>query len=205
MAVKTGKEMASVKRDLPDVDIDFKSREDAIEVLGGIPASIIADTAKKHNTGMYYTDIPVDPLTGFAALDYKAAEDRGYFKLDFLNLGVYEDIRDEAHLNELIAKEPNWKRLHTDKRFVNKIIHISNYYDLLVARQPSSIKEMAMLLAIIRPGKKHLQHLDWNEIEKTVWDKDPEGGYTFKKSHAISYSMVVQVHMNLIEEQEGEV
>lgn len=187
----------------PDVDIDFSSRDAAVELLGGIPASIIRDgKAIKHNTGMYYHDIPTDPLTGNASIDHKAAEKRGYFKLDFLNLGIYDKVRDEKHLDELIAKTPNWSRLTTDAEFVSKIIHINNYYDLLAAKSPNSVVTMAMFLAIIRPGKRHLRSKPWSNISATVWNRDEAGGYTFRKSHATSYAMAVAVHMNLIEEEE---
>ena len=191
-----------MKYNLPDVDIDFSNRDCAIELLDGTPASIIRDgKATKHNTGMYYHDIPTDPMTGRASLDHKAAEDRGYFKLDFLNLSVYDKVHDEEHLDELIAKIPNWTRLTKDPEFVSKIIHINNYYDLLRSMQPYSIVEMAMFLAIIRPGKKHLKAETWSIIEQTIWAETDEG-YTFKKSHATGYAMAVAVHMNLIEEEE---
>ena len=191
------------KYDLPDIDVDFKNRQDAIDALEhGIPASIIRDgTATKHNTGMYYHDIPVDPLTGNASMDHKAAEERGYFKLDFLNLGIYDQVRDEQHLDELIAKEPNWNRLTTDSEFVSQLIHINNYFDLLKEMRPTCVQEMAMFLAIIRPGKKHLQHKDWSVVEGDVWTATDEG-YSFKKSHATSYAMAVVLHMNLLEELE---
>lgn len=198
--------MASVKKSsLPDVDIDMKNRQDALEALGGTPASIIKDgKITKHNTGVYYTDIPTDPFTGFAALDYKDAEERGYFKIDFLNLGVYDTIRDEVHLDKLAETEPNWDRLWQDETFVRKLIHISDYFELLERMRPNSIKEMAMFLAIIRPGKKHLKYRRWEDVEIEVWNTDGTEGYVFKKSHATSYAMVVAVNMNLIEEQEHE-
>ena len=60
-----------------------------------------------------------------------------------------------------------------------------------------SIPRLAMFLAIIRPGKKHLIGNTWAEIAKTVWDK-AEDGYTFKKSHSIAYAHLVVVHMNLL-------
>ena len=44
---------------------------------------------KKHNTGVYFTDIPVHPFTNCANINYKEAEDRGYFKLDFLNVHLF--------------------------------------------------------------------------------------------------------------------
>jgi len=191
------------KHNLPDIDTDFADRQQAIDLLGGTPAAIIRDgKATKHNTGMYYTDIPTDPMTGNASIDHKAAEERGYFKLDFLNLGIYDNVKDEQHLDALAVKEPNWMRLTTDAEFVEKIIHINNYYDLLKVMKPASIKEMAMFLAIIRPGKRHLRGKQWSDIAASVWDRDEAEGYTFRKSHATSYAMAVAVHMNLIEEQE---
>lgn len=194
-----------MKHNLPDIDVDFADRQQAIDLLGGTPASIIRDgKATKHNTGMYYVDIPTDPMTGNASIDHKAAESRGYFKLDFLNLGIYDNVKDEQHLDELAQGCPNYERLTTDQEFVAKIIHINNYYDLLKEMKPTCITEMAMFLAIIRPGKRHLRHKPWKDIAKTVWDRDAAEGYTFRKSHATSYAMAVAVHMNLIEEQEYE-
>ena len=60
-----------------------------------------------------------------------------------------------------------------------------------------SIPRLAMFLAVIRPGKKHLIGQPWSEIAKTVWDKGTDG-YVFKKSHSLAYSQLVVVHMNLL-------
>jgi len=59
---------------------------------------------------------------------------------------------------------------------------------------------MAMFLALIRPGKRHLVGRTWREIGETVWDGTEEG-YSFKRSHSVAYSHLVVVHMNLICEQ----
>lgn len=53
---------------------------------------------------MYVTDIPVEPASKTASIDYQEAEDRGYFKLDVLNVGVYEDVKDENILLNLLQK-----------------------------------------------------------------------------------------------------
>ena len=63
----------------------------------------------------------------------------------------------------------------------------------------NSIPRLAMMLAIIRPSKKHLIGLPWIEVNKTVWDKT-EDGYSFKKAHGVAYAQLVAVNMNLIEE-----
>jgi hypothetical protein len=61
----------------------------------------------------------------------------------------------------------------------------------------TSIARMAMFLAIIRPGKKHLIGKPWREVALTVWDKTDDG-YTFKQAHAVSYAHLVALHMNLL-------
>jgi hypothetical protein len=152
---------------------------------------------RKHATGVYVTPIPYDPVLDIASIDYTVAEKRGYFKLDLLNVHVYENVRDEQHLTELMI-EPDWSKLK-DKSFVEKLIHLNNqYYNLEKMPEPiDSIPRLAMFLAVIRPGKKHLIGKVWSEISKTVWDKGTDG-YVFKKAHAISYSWLVAVHMNLL-------
>ena len=81
---------------MTDIDIDFVDRNKVLEIIKHVPASI--DGNKKHNTGVYVQPIPVNPLTGLATIDYKTAEDRGYFKIDFLNVSAYQGVRSEDHL-----------------------------------------------------------------------------------------------------------
>jgi len=182
-----------------DIDIDFGNREEAIRLLKVTPAGIIRDSKLvKHNTGVYPTDVPVDPFSGVASIDYKSAEERGYAKLDFLNVSLYTQIKNEAHLDALMAQEPDWAKLY-DPEFCARLIHIGNHYDTLVKMPEAvtSIPRMAMLLAIIRPGKRHLVGQKWADVAKTIWDANEEG-YVFKKAHAIAYAHLVCVHMNLL-------
>lgn len=184
-----------------DVDIDFANREKILDIIDHIPASMRnVDPIRKHSTGVYVTEIPYDPVNDMASLDYKEAESRGYVKLDFLNVHVYEKVRDENHLKELM-REPDWTRLN-DKNFVEKLVHLSNHYNN-IKKMPEpidSIPRLAMFLAVIRPSKKHLLGKTWKEIAKTVWEKENDG-YQFKKSHSLSYAWLVAVHMNLLEEE----
>jgi hypothetical protein len=57
---------------------------------------------------------------------------------------------------------------------------------------------MAAFISIIRPGKAHLHNQPWETVFESVWDGDDSKGFTFKKSHAISYSVLVTLHMNLL-------
>jgi hypothetical protein len=137
-------------------------------------------------------------------LDYNAAEDRGFFKIDMLNVGVYEQVRDEAHLLDLMERPLDWA-VFTDPSFVSKLFHLGNYGDLCARLRPTSIEHIAMILALIRPGKKHLQGLceqqGFDSIKDEIWIKNPQDEYVFKKSHSFSYAMLVYVHANLLLEQ----
>jgi hypothetical protein len=189
----------NIKRSF-DIDLDFADRTAALATIEHSPASILRDgKLVKHNSGVYVNPVPVDPLSGQCSLDYQTAEELGYIKLDFLNVSLYQQIKDEAQLNALIAQEPDWTKLN-DRAFVEQLIHIGNHYDLLqqMPEPVNSITRMAMFLAIIRPAKRHLARLLWKEVAKTVWEKEVDGSYGFKCSHAIAYSHLVVVHMNLL-------
>ena len=181
-----------------DIDIDFADREQVLNLLNVTPASIIRDSKlTRHNTGVYATDIPVDPFVGSASLDYNVAEDRRYMKLDLLNVHVYKQVRDESHLIELM-REPDWTKLY-DPAICSQLIHINNHYDtLLKMPEPvNTIPRLAMFLAVIRPAKRHLIGRTWKEVAASVWDK-VEGEYAFKAAHAIAYSTLVVINLNLL-------
>jgi len=183
-----------------DIDIDFADRTKALALLKHNPASINRDgNWVPHNTGVYVTDVPIDPFTGRASIDHKVAEDRGYMKLDFLNVSLYTQIKSEQHLQELIAQEPEWDRLY-DPEFCSRLIHIGNHYETLIKMPEAvnSIPRMAMLLAVIRPAKRHLIGETWANVAKTVWEKPQDDGYFFKRSHSVAYAHLVVVNMNLL-------
>lgn len=182
-----------------DIDIDFADREQILDLLDVTPASIIRDDKlTRHNTGVYATDIPIDPFSGSASLDYEAAEARGYIKLDLLNVHVYKQVKNEAHLIELM-QEPNWTKLY-DRSICEQLIHMNNQYDLML-KMPEpidSIPRLAMFLAVMRPGKRHLVGRTWKEVADTVWEKPTDDTYYFKKAHAVSYATLVVVNLNLL-------
>jgi hypothetical protein len=136
-----------------------------------------------------------------AALDYQEAEQRGYFKIDLLNMTVYQQIRDQAHYDQLMGQEPNWQRLWTDPAWATQLVHVGNYTSLLAQMRPDSIPRMAAFISVIRPGKAHLQGRDWAQVFESVWDGDDSRGYVFKRSHAISYAALVALHMNILSSQ----
>jgi DNA polymerase III alpha subunit len=184
---------------MPDIDIDFADRTLALEKLKHVTAAIADEngTFKKHNTGIYCTSIPYNPITNLSTIDYKQAEDRGYFKIDFLNVGIYEKIKDEAHLIQLMETEPLWDLLLQDD-FVNLLFHVNGHGSILRQMKPESIEELAAVLAMIRPAKRYLIGRDWTTVMTEIWTKPEDGEYYFKKSHAIAYATVVVIQMNQI-------
>ena len=185
-----------------DIDIDFGNREQVLTHIAHIPAAMRnVKPIRKHATGVYITDIPYDAVNDMANIDYAVAEKRGYVKLDFLNVHIYNQVSDENHLVELM-RVPKWEKLN-DRTFVEKLVHLNNHYNSM-QRMPEpidSIPRLAMFLAAIRPAKKHLIGLPWKEVAEAVWLKNADG-YQFKKSHSIAYSQLVVVHMNLLDETE---
>ena len=183
---------------MPDIDIDFANRTTALDVFKHVTASIEDNgTFKKHNTGIYCTSVPYNPLTGLSTIDYKSAEDRGYFKIDFLNVSVYEGVRDRAHLLKLMDTEPLWALLLEDD-FTNKLFHINGHGSILREMKPESIEQLGAVLAMIRPAKRYLIWKEWTTVMKEVWTKPDNDDYYFKKAHAIAYAHVIVVQMNLI-------
>jgi hypothetical protein len=183
---------------MPDIDIDFLDRTIVLEKFKHVAASMEDNGAfKKHNTGIYCTSIPYNPITGVSTIDYKSAEERGYFKIDFLNVSIYKGVRDELHLKQLMETEPLWDLLEQDD-FSNLLFHVNGHGHVLRTLKPKNIEQLAACLAIIRPAKKHLLGKPWTEILQEVWMRPTTEEYYFKKAHAVAYAVAVVVQMNLI-------
>ena len=183
---------------MPDVDIDFFDRDGVLKLFKHTPASIINDkTHEKHKTGVYFHAVPEHPVTGHATLDHKKAEDRGYFKIDCLNVNLYKNVKSEQELVELMIQEPNWDMLK-DQTIVDELFHLNGHFSIVSKLQPKTIEQLAAVLAIIRPAKRYLVNAPWDDILKEVWIRPADGSYFFKKSHAVAYAQAIVVQMNLI-------
>lgn len=178
-----------------DIDIDFLNRNDALDKIKHIVAS--RDINTQHNTGIYVHNIPHNPITNLSTINYKDAEQRGYFKIDFLNVNVYNGVRDQHHLLKLMGEEPLWQLL-IEEEFVKLLFHLNEHIDILRKTQPTSVEQLAAVLSMIRPAKRYLIGKDWTTVMKEVWIPPTDGSFYFKKAHAISYAVVIVVQMNLI-------
>ena len=184
-----------------DIDIDLLDRDIILSHISHVPASIKKNGVyTKHNSGVYVSKIPHDPVTGLASIEYKEAEERNYFKLDFLNNSLYEGVRDEEHLMELMGREPVWD-LFQHPEVVENLAHVSNHIDVLKVLKPQSVIELAEVLAVIRPAKRYLLNSSREVIKAEVWTKPPDDSYYFKKAHAVAYAVSIVVQLNLFCEQ----
>ncbi len=183
---------------MPDIDIDFADRDVILSKIEHRVAKL--DTGKKHNTGVYVTEAPHNPVDNLCTIDHKTADQRGYFKLDFLNVSIYKDVKNEAHLQELMEREPIWATTGTQrlrrqsissKRARQSIKTIEAYFGTAIGGYTSNNTS----------GQETLSRQSWNEILNEVWVKPTNGEYYFKKAHAFSYAMAVVVHINLLCEQ----
>lgn len=178
-----------------DVDIDFADREQILKLVEHIPA-MQKDGLKerKHNTGVYFHHVPTNPFTGLSTLDYKQAESAGWFKIDLLNVGIYNNFSSNEQIDDLLSKEPIWELLE-HREIIQQLFHIHNHSDTVIRMKPRSIEQLAMVLAVIRPGKKHLIGRKWADIEQEVWTKTDDV-YSFKRSHAIGYAAAIVLQLN---------
>lgn len=186
-------------RFIGDIDVDLPDRDRLLKRIHHVPASQLnGEDMVRHNVGVYVQNIPMSPMNGCATLTYKEAEALGYQKIDLINNSVYEDIDDMIHMDMMAdVNMVQWEMLeHED--FVKMLPHIANHIDVVASVSPRSVEELAIVLALIRPAKKHLVGCSWDEIQKNVWVKPTDGSYYFKKSHSFAFALSIVVKMNLI-------
>lgn len=181
-----------------DIDIDVPDREKVLALFKCIPAK--RQDGGTHASGVYFHNAPVEILNHRCSVDFKTAEELGMFKIDILNVNIYKDIKDSAHMDRLLAIEPIWELL-TEKDFCDILFHMKGHHDVCKVMRPTSIIELAAVLALIRPAKRHLIGSNWKTVMKTAWTKPEDSAYFFKKSHSVSYALAVKLHMNLLCEQ----
>ena len=181
-----------------DIDIDIADRDQLLKIIKGTPAMIARDNKQvKHNTGVYFHDIPSNPFSGLSTIDHKEAEKMGYFKIDVLNVSLYKHIKTKQQLIELLNKEPMWELLE-HKEVVEKCFHIHKHFDIVNTLKPKSVEQLAAVLAVIRPAKRHLLKQNWNNINENVWKKPSGDEYFFKKAHAHAYALAIVLQLNMM-------
>lgn len=181
---------------IPDIDIDVADRNQILDKIDFIQASKVENKKiTPHNVGIYFQDIPTDPITNLSSIDYKEAEERNYIKIDILNLDIYNKIGSNKLIDELIAMEPCWE-LFEYEEIVNQLFHLSNHFSIIQKIKPKSLDDIAIAIALKMPGKIYLINEDKETIKENIWKK--ENGVYFKKSHSYAYAQVVWIQLNLL-------
>jgi DNA polymerase III alpha subunit len=184
-----------------DIDIDLPTTFVGKEVFpSSVPASMVRnEKLTKHNCGFYFQNIPVDEITGVAAIPYKDAEDLGYFKIDFLHLSLLDNFTSKQQIRDLLKKEPDWSLL-LNKEIVEQLFQVNREHLLLKKIKPRSVEELADCIALMRPGKRHLvpEYIDNKEFVRNnkLYTKTDDG-YSFKRSHAIAYALTIILQLHL--------
>jgi hypothetical protein len=190
-----------------DIDLDLKTDFDPLEIFKeAVRASRVQnEELVKHNVGVYFQNIPVDQMTGLAAIPYEQAEEVGYFKIDFLHLSLLDVFESKDEIRELLKREPDWSLLMRPD-VVAKLFQIHRQYDLVSELAPKSVVELADCLALMRPSKVHLINTymktknthDHQLIRKELFTKPTTGKAWFKKPHAVAYAMNIVLQLHLV-------
>lgn len=185
-----------------DIDIDIAPGHDPLKLFPTvIRASMLEDgRLKEHGVGYYFQTIPVDKITGLAAIPYKQTEDLGYFKTDFLKLHILKQFKSKAEMRRLQRVEPNWSLLE-DPEVVKDLFHLGKHFKLVNTVHPTSIQEVADVFALIRPNKRPLLYKYVKNPEKyreeLYTKRMPED---MRKSHAYAYALTIVLQLHLIEQ-----
>jgi len=183
-----------------DIDIDISPETKPEDIFKIIKASMIEkDEIKKHPVGVYFQNIPTDPITGLAAIPYKDAEALGYYKIDMLHLNILKQFDSKSEIKSLLKKPTNWSLLE-DRSIVENLFHIGKHFDIVYQVKPKSVLELADILALIRPNKIKLldKYLKNRKLARQeLYTKRSKSD--LRKSHAIPYALLIVLQLNIIE------
>lgn len=185
-----------------DIDLDLPIFDPQKHFPSCVRAAMVKDGQLiKHPAGVYFQSIPTDPITNLAAIPYEPAEELGYFKIDFLHLGLLDDIplTNKQQLRELTQLEPDWDMLQ-DQQIVEQLFQIRKHYPLLLKLQPKSVNDLADCIALLRPAKRNLvdKYIQSKHRTRKELYKMPLPPGCFKQGHAIAYALTIVVQMHLI-------
>lgn len=178
-----------------DVDIDVASNTEK-EHYATRAIIYNKETMKiqPHPSGYFFThNAFTDEVTGMCGIDYRDMINvLKYNKVDLLTNSSYDYFSSKDDLLLYYHMEPDWE-CFLNRKFVERLPHIKEHFDLVSAVQPESIHDLADILALMRPGKQHLIDDYLNNKEKTRKNifKIPKSGMYFKKSHAYGYAAMI--------------
>ncbi len=186
-----------------DIDIDLLPSFDPNTIFPEaiLGSNIVNNQLVKHPCGIYFQNIPIDPITNLSAIPHKEATKLGYFKIDFLSLSLLEKVKSKTEIRELINKEPNWELLENEQ-VVSTLFQIKHQYDIINKIKPKSVQELADVIAIVRPSKRKYVNQYLQNREQTrplLYRLEDDDKSSYKRGHAIAYALTIVVELHLIE------
>jgi DNA polymerase III alpha subunit len=187
---------------MTDIDIDLPTTFNPLTYFEtAIQASMVKDgQLLKHPCGVYFQTIPVDTITGLAAIPYEESEKLGYFKIDFLHLSILDYFENKEQIRTLLKKDPDWTLLEREDVVV-KLFQLHSHFKVISQIKPKSVQELADVIAIIRPKKRHLLNdylKNKEKIRPQLYRQSTEDKSSFKRGHAISYALTIKLQLLLI-------
>lgn len=191
---------------LGDVDLDVSKQDVALSLLELPRARLDQEGMVPHPSGVHVQTVPIDPITGISTIDHKTANKIGLNKVDVLQSRVLAQatIDQRNRFMDMIHDPDTDFSYISDPRLYHKdhgIIHLSKHKDVVDQYPPSTIEDIAIVLALIRPAKKHLVGKPYEDIKKEIWLRNEPLSvkqYSFKKSHAFGYALLVAFHGMII-------
>ena len=205
---------------LSDLDLDIPSTQSDSIRNGLVRASVLNERGdfQPHPAGVYfYKTIP--SFDGMAVLDYKKMEEKEYQKIDILN-NTYLDNISSSELNEFVETidndEIDWEELWE----YEEPYQLSKYPGILREFKVQSVMDIAIIMALIRPGalqnyEKMKAYIHTDKLLNTKTDETREilketygipvfaeqfkklgkddGKYRYKKPHSLGYSYVLLI------------
>lgn len=187
-----------------DIDIDVRGGVD--KTLHGVRCAIYNKESMRlqpHPSGLLLEDVPTDPVTGLSCINYTDCDELGIYKVDVLTNNSYNIFKDQDEMNRYRDMETDFSLLQIEN-ICRQLPHIGNHFDMVKLLKPSSISELADVLALMRPGKMHL--IDDYQLphkKKITIDnlyRGSNSGMFFKKSHAVSYAVMICTVLNKLKE-----
>ena len=184
-----------------DIDIDVPTQFDPVKIFKTkfvLASRVENELLTKHNCGIYFQNMATDPMTGFAAIPYKEAEKLDYFKIDLISNSTLSYFESKQWMDEWVDKEPDWNLL-LERENVEKLFQLSKKFDFVYAVKPKSVKELADVVALIRPDKQQLldKYLrNKKEMRKELYMH--RSSKDMRKSHATAYALLIVLQLHLI-------
>jgi Bacterial DNA polymerase III alpha subunit finger domain len=185
-----------------DIDVDIPVGTDIRRLFpSSIPASRVdKNELVKHPCGHYFENIAVDQLTGLAAVPHKEAAEIGYTKVDFLHLSLLNGFKTKTALRRACRKQPDWTLLQR-RDVVEQLFQIKNHFDTVQRVKPTSIQELADVIALIRPDKRHLLPdyiRNKQKVRPMLYRSHDDDKSAFRAGHSLAYSVTIVAQLNTL-------